>query len=173
MSGCSLSGEWPNILHSPTPPCNSFSVSIFTWCHFYYNSGGNIPLDVTSPCISIYRDAIFTTNVPCRPLIWVTRLLGLYATLGGCKDIHMDVTWPLVITSQLTLFGRVMTFNYKLSQYQLGLTIVPPTPPLKTSKRLHHVTCPMPWFLFVICYLAYGMWILLIGCQHISSAIYF
>ena len=94
---------------------------------------GNIPLDVTSPCISIYRDAIFTTNVPCCPLICVTRLLGLYATLGGCRDIHMDVTWPLVITSQLTLFGRVLTFNYKLSQYQLGLTIVPP--PLYTPLK--------------------------------------
>lgn len=132
----------------------------------------NILLDVTSPCISIYRDTIFTTNVPCRPVIWVTRLLCLYITLGGCKDIHMDVTWPLVITSQLTLLWRVLIFNYNLSQYQLGLTIVPPPTPPPTSKRLHHVACPVPWFLFVICYLAHGMWILLIGCQYLSSAIY-
>lgn len=155
MSGCSLSGEWPNILHSPTPPCNSLSVSIFTWCHFYYNLGANIPLDVTSPCISIYRDAIFTTNVPCRPLIWVTRLLGLYATMGGCRDIHMDVTWPLVITSQLTLFGRVLTFNYKLSQYQLGLTIVPPTPP-QNFKEV--ASCDMSYALVSLCHLLFGLW---------------
>lgn len=83
---CPLSGEWLNILHSPTPPCNSLYVSMFTWwCHFYYNLGQHsagcyLPMHFNLPRCHFYDKCSMSSNILgdtfARPLRYNGRMEG-------------------------------------------------------------------------------------------------
>lgn len=101
---CSLSGEWPNILHSPTPPCNSLYVSMFTWCHFYYNSGEHsvgcyLPMHFNLPwCHFYYKCSMLSINLCdtfARPLRYAGRMQGYThgCNMASSHHITTDIIW--------------------------------------------------------------------------------
>lgn len=101
---CSLSGEWPNILHSPTPPRNSLYVSIFTWCHFYYYLGQHsvgcyLPMHFNLPWYHFYdKCSMSSSNLGdtfAMPLHYARRMQGYPHGRNVASSHHITIDTTL------------------------------------------------------------------------------